>query len=71
MKQNIWMLFALLISISGYSQSFKTIFKDAEWVNKNLENPELVILHVEAEDAYKQGHIQGAQFIGRKEYHYI
>ncbi len=68
MKQNIWMLFALLISISGYSQSFKTIFKDAEWLNKNLQNPELVILHVEAEDAYKQGHIQGAQFIGRKEY---
>ena len=61
-------LLACFVLFPAASQNFKSIFKSSEWLSKNLENENLVLLHVEAEDAYKAGHIPNAQYIGRSEY---
>lgn len=34
-----------------------------EWLEKNLSNPKLVLLHIGAKEEYDAGHIAGAQFI--------
>ena len=58
------LFFHLILS----AQSFKTIFKDSDWLNKHLDDKDLVILHVDTKENYDTGHIPGAQLILMSEY---
>ncbi len=50
------------------AQSFQTIFKNSDWLNKHLEDKDLIILHVDTKENYDAGHIPGAQLILMSEY---
>jgi len=65
------LLITLLITIAPLfvnAQSFDSIFRSTDWLKDNLEDENLVILHVEDNDNYNAGHIPGAQLIRMKEY---
>jgi thiosulfate/3-mercaptopyruvate sulfurtransferase len=60
-------LFASLISAPAQADEFtkpSSTLVNTTWLKNNLSNPDLVLLHVSAEDGtYERGHIQGARKI--------
>ena len=60
----VLLFFPLFLS----AQSFQTVFKSSEWLNKRLTDKDLVILHIDTKENYDKGHIPGAQLILMREY---
>lgn len=70
----VYILFLLLIPIDARQQGCgfgggsaagaeTPITVSVDWLEKNLTNPKLVLLHVGQKDEYDAGHIPGAQYI--------
>lgn len=68
MKARI-LLFALALALGiapAYSQKgLKKLITTQEWMQAHLNDDDLVILHVGSKASYDEGHIEGAQLMGR------
>ena len=59
----------LVISVAGYGQRpLEEMFLRADQLLSSLDNKNLVVLHVGAEEVYNEGHIPGAQLIQLRDY---
>lgn len=61
----VWRKIRLTISTSLSNYAHPEVLAETEWLEKNLENPNIRILEVDydPENAYKQGHIPGAYLL--------
>lgn len=66
MRKHIWVLFLLISSGTGFAQS--SILVDADWVNRQNEEGDIIIFHISREENYNKEHIPGATFISHREY---
>ena len=64
MKKNFSVaLFLVAFPLLLSAQSLKTIYKEASWLDKHINDENLIVFHVDTKDNYDNGHIPGAQYI--------
>jgi len=57
------LLGALLLAGSAWAQSAEPLLVNVEWLAQHLNDPKIVVLHVEGERAFPTAHIPGAHLI--------
>jgi len=57
------LLGALLVAGSAWAQSAEPLLVNVEWLAQHLNDPKIVVLHVEGERAFPTAHIPGAHLI--------
>ena len=57
------LLGALLVAGSAWAQSAEPLLVNVEWLAQHLNDPKVVVLHVEGERAFPAAHIPGAHLI--------
>lgn len=67
-KLNSFLLLTLLLSVTAVAQQPAIV--DTNWLAERLDDQDLVLIHVSAEEDYKEGHIPGARFVKVNSYIY-
>ena len=63
------LLIALLFSSTLVTaQSIDDLFVDQDWLQSHMSDKNLVILHVDRQEGYTLGHIDGSKFIGNESF---
>ena len=55
--------------VSVQAQQFDKVFVDQGWLQSNLTEKNLVVLHVGSAEGYSNGHIAGAIYISNRSYY--
>ena len=60
--------FILLTGLAANGQHFERIFLDKEWLSTRLNDPSMVVVHIDNPENYRKGHIPGALFVDNSVY---
>lgn len=66
--RNTSLFILLLLAFAGISNGQQSPIVGVDWLSENIDDPNLVLIHISQEDDYKEGHLPGARFMSFDSY---